>query len=134
VLNVYDAAALRSVARLPAGAGPTHVVADRSGQLAVTDTRGNALLFYRLTPTARQVARLDLPGTPYGIAYDAGRNRLWVTLTARNELVGVDLSATPRVVQRIPTVRQPNTVAVDSDTGRVFVTGTADGVLQLIDP
>jgi DNA-binding beta-propeller fold protein YncE len=134
-LHVYDAATLTSVTRLAAGAGPTHVVADRRGHLAVIDTRGNAVLFYQLTPTARQIGRLALPGTPYGVAYDPTRDRLWVTLTARNQLVGIDLSgALPRIVMRIPTVRQPNTVAVDRTTGRVFVTGTDTGVLELIDP
>jgi DNA-binding beta-propeller fold protein YncE len=134
-LHVYDAAALRSIAVLPAGAGPTHVVADRRGHLAVIDTRGNEVLFYQLTPTPHQIGRLALPGTPYGVTYDPTRDRLWVTLTALNEVVGIDLSgSSPTVVTRIHTVRQPNTVAVDHTTGRLFITGTDDGVLELIDP
>lgn len=134
-LTVYDAETLRQTARLPAGAGPTHVVAAGGERLAVTDTRGDALLLYDLTPTPRQIGRVDLPGSPYGIAYDPAEDRVWVTLTERNEIVAIDPATTPpRVVDRLPTVRQPNTVAVDSETGRVFVTGTAKGVLQLIDP
>ncbi|WP_410623377.1 YncE family protein [Amycolatopsis sp. cmx-8-4] len=134
-LTVYDAGALRQVGRVPAGAGPTHVLADKRGHLAVADTRGNAVLLYQLTPRLEQIGKLALPGTPYGIAYDAVRDRMWVTLTARNEVVGIDLSSgTPTEVMRLPTVRQPNTVSVDSSTGRLFVTGTADGVLELIDP
>ncbi|HEY0807296.1 MAG TPA: YncE family protein [Pseudonocardiaceae bacterium] len=134
-LHVYDAAALKPLAQLPAGAGPTHGVADSRGHLAVIDTRGNAVLFYQLTPTIQQIGRLALPGTPYGVTYDRVRDRLWVTLTARNELAGIDLAgSTPQVVARIPTVRQPNTVAVDDSTGRLFVTGTDAGVLELIDP
>jgi DNA-binding beta-propeller fold protein YncE len=134
-LHVYDAAALKPITQLPAGAGPTHVVADRRGHLVVIDTRGNAVLFYQLTPTIQQIGRLALPGTPYGVTYDPTRDRLWVTLTALNQLTGIDLGgAGPRIVARIPTVRQPNTVAVDSGTGRLFVTGTDAGVLELIDP
>jgi DNA-binding beta-propeller fold protein YncE len=76
---------------------------------------------------------LPLPGTPYGLAYDAARDRLWVTLTATNQLVGFDTRADPpREIARIPTVRQPNTVAVDEATGRLAVTGPDDGTLQLI--
>jgi len=83
----------------------------------------------------RQLARLELPGSPYGLAYDARHDRVWVTLTARNEVVEIDATASPpTVLNRFPTVRQPNTVAVDAATGRLFVTGTADGVLQLVDP
>lgn len=134
-LHLYDAGAPRRVATLPAGNGPTHLVADKRGHLAVTDTRGNAILLYALQPKPRRIGKLDLPGKPYGIAYDPARDRLWVTLTARNEVVSIDESTEqPHVERRVPTVRQPNTVAVDSGTGRVFVTGTHDGKLELIDP
>ena len=56
-LTVYDAQRLQRVAQLPAGAGPTHVVADKRGHLAVVDTRGNAVLLYELSPTIRQINR-----------------------------------------------------------------------------
>ncbi|MDQ4009338.1 MAG: YncE family protein [Actinomycetota bacterium] len=134
-LTVYDAQRLQRIAELPAGAGPTHVVADRRGQLVVIDTRGDAVLRYELSPQPRQIGRLELPGSPYGVAYDPVRDRLWVTLTARNELVGLELGADPPVIAaRLPTVRQPNTVAVDSGTGRLFVTGTDEGILEIIEP
>ncbi|MCR6488993.1 YncE family protein [Amycolatopsis sp. OK19-0408] len=132
-LTVYDAASLTRVARLPAGAGPTHVVADRRGHLAVTDTRGDAVLTYDPAAPAHALGRLALPGKPYGVTYDPARDRLWVTLTARNEVVGIDLSgASPRETSRLPTVRQPNTVAVDPGTGTLFVTGTTEGVVEVI--
>jgi len=122
-------------ARIPAGAGPTHLVADRHGRLFVVDTRANRLLVYTTTPRLTPQPWTALPGSPYGIAYDGTRDRLWVTLTGRNELVEFDVSAgTPREVARFPTVRQPNTVGTDPDTGRVFVASRTDGQLQLIDP
>lgn len=134
-LTFYDATTLSRTAELPAGAGPTHAVADRRGRLIVSDTRGGQLLVYEPTPVPRQVAQLALPGDPYGLTYDPVRDLLWVTLTATNQVVGFDLTAsTPREVARIPTVRQPNTVAVDPTTGRLFVTGTADGTVQIVDP
>jgi DNA-binding beta-propeller fold protein YncE len=134
-LTFYDAAALTPLTELAAGDGPTHVVADEHGRFVVTDTRGGALLLYAPPPQAAQVARVVLPGAPYGIAYDRVRDRLWVTVTAANQVVGFDMSGPePREVARLPTVRQANTVAVDPTTGRLFVTGTADGVVQVIDP
>ncbi|MBV9161869.1 MAG: YncE family protein [Pseudonocardiales bacterium] len=133
-LTVYDAGRLQRVAELPAGAGPTHVVADKHGHLAVIDTRGGAVLLYALQPTIRQIGKVALPGTPYGVAYDPVRDRLWVTLTALNEVIGLNLSAEePVLATPLPTVRQPNTVAMDSSTGRLFVTGTAEGVLEIIE-
>ena len=134
-LTVYDAVTLRQVGRVAAGDGPTHVVASRHGRLIVSDTRGDALLVFEVSPSVMQVNRLELPGSPYGLAYDPQRDRVWVTLTGRNEVVEIDAAASPpTVLNRFPTVRQPNTVAVDAGTGRLFVTGTADGVLQLLDP
>lgn len=134
-LFVYDAAALREVARLPAGNGPTHAVAVDDARLVVADTRGGALLVYALSPQPRQLARLPLPGAPYGLAFDEIRQQLWVTLTARNELVRYDTSTLRRIGSALPTVRQPNSVAVDSRTGRVFVAGAVQlGTLQVIDP
>jgi DNA-binding beta-propeller fold protein YncE len=133
-VSVYDAERLQRVAELPAGAGPTHVVADKRGHLAVVDTRGGAVLLYQLTPTARPIGRVELPGTPYGVAYDPIQDRLWVTLTARNEVIGLNLNTTtPVLASPLPTPRQPNSVAVDGATGRLFVTGTAQGVVQIIE-
>jgi DNA-binding beta-propeller fold protein YncE len=134
-LTVYDAQRLQRVAELPAGAGPTHVVADKRAHLAVVDTRGGAVLLYQVQPTVRQIGRVELPGTPYGVAYDPVHDRLWVTLTALNEVIGLNLNANqPVLASPLFTVRQPNTIAVEGNTGRLFVTGTADGVLEIIDP
>ncbi|MDT7579909.1 MAG: hypothetical protein QOK35_1173 [Pseudonocardiales bacterium] len=131
-LTFYDAGSLSPITELAAGDGPTHVVADEHGRFVVTDTRGGSLLVYA---QQAQVARVVLPGEPYGITYDPVRDRLWVTVTAANQVVGFDMAgAEPREVARLPTVRQANTVAVDPTTGRLFVTGTADGIVQIIDP
>jgi hypothetical protein len=134
-LTVYDIARRERIAELPAGAGPTHSVADRRGRILVSDTRGDAIGVFTLDPQPRMLDRLPLPGSPYGLAYDTTRDRLWVTLTATNEVVGIDLGGDePRVITRLPTIRQPNTVAVNPETGRLFVASPTEGAVQLIDP
>jgi DNA-binding beta-propeller fold protein YncE len=134
VLELYDTRTHRRVARAPAGVGPTHVAA-QGNHLYVTDTQGGALLVFALDGDHLEpTRRVYLPGSPYGIAVDPVRHRLWVTLTARNELVALPAHGRPHVVLRLPTVRQPDTVAVDSARGSVAVTGRADGVLQLVGP
>lgn len=134
-LEVYDARALTSLGRAGAGAGPTHVVAGPPGRFYVADTRGNAVVVFRLRPRLETAGRINLPGAPYGMAIDRRRQRLWVTLTARNRVAELDLRGLgARFRGSFPTVRQPNTVAVDEVSGRVFVAGAAGGELQLIDP
>ncbi|MFP5021520.1 Vgb family protein [Pseudonocardia phyllosphaerae] len=134
-LTVYDAATGDPIRELPAGDGPTHLVADRHGRMIATDTRGNRIIVFDPSGDPRELARVDLPGQPYGIAYDAERDRLWVAASGGNVLVGYDMTdPTPREVTRIPTVQQPNTVAADPRTGRVFVTGTSGGVVQVVEP
>lgn len=133
-VTMIDAHSLRVLGSAPAGEGPTHVVAG-SGRLFVADTRGNALRAFATNPKLEPVGRLALPGTPYGIAIDRVRHRLWVTLTATNELVEVAIDGpTLRRVASYPTGRQPNTVAVDPRDGRVFVADAGPGVVQVIDP
>ena len=90
------------------------------------------MLVFTLAPL-KQVGRLALPGTPYGMAVDPSTGTVWVTLTARNQVVGLDVAgSTPRVIARYATVRQPNTVAVEPGGHRLWVTGTAAGVVELI--
>jgi hypothetical protein len=135
-LSLYDPRTLRRVAQLPAGAGPTNVVAG-GDRLYVADTRGDAILVFSTDAGRRPLARagrVALPrgSVPYGLALDPVRQRLWVTLTARNELVSLPIDGRAGPTRRLPTVAQPDAVAVDSALGTVAVTGRADGVLQLI--
>ena len=135
-LEVFEADTLRSLGRVDAGEGPTHVVTGLGNRFYVADTRGDAVLVYEARPELEQVASVPLPGgTPYGIAVDPERDQLWVTLTAENSVVEYALEdERPRELARYPTVRQPNTVAVDPASGRVFITGSRDGTLQILDP
>jgi DNA-binding beta-propeller fold protein YncE len=136
VLQLYDATSRRRVARAAAGVGPTHVAClTRGGWCWVLDTRGDALLVFRVGDDDLELTRrVYLPGGPYGIAVDRPRGRLWVTLPGRNELVGLPAHGRPHVVARHATVRQPDSVAVDAATGQVVVTGRTDGLLQLVTP
>jgi len=132
-LTVYNSDSLTIVGSTPAGAGPTHLVADRHGRMIATDTRGDAVRVFDTQP--RQLAEIAQPGGPYGITYDPTRDRLWVASSGTNEVIGYDMSdATPREVQRVPTVQNPYTLGVDATTGRLFIAGVTAGVVQIVDP
>jgi hypothetical protein len=135
-LSLYDPRTLRRIAQLPAGAGPTNVVAG-GDRLYVADTRGDAILVFATDAGRRpltRVARLGLPrgSAPYGLALDPVRGRLWVTLTARNQVVALPIDGRSTPLVALPTVQQPDAVAVESALGTVAVAGRAAGVLQLV--
>jgi len=133
VVELFDARTFRRIAEVNAGVGPTHVVSDGKDGLYVTDTAGDALLVFRVEPELTLIRRLWLPESPYGLAIDTRRERLFVTLTGTNRVIKLWTKG-PRTVANIPSVRQPDTIAVDEETGRAFVTGRVEGVLQLLDP
>jgi len=133
-LTTYDAVSLSIVGSAPAGAGPTHLIADRHGRMIAADTRGNAVRVFTLAPTPSQVGSVTQPGGPYGIAYDAARDRLWCASSGSNEVVGYDMTTSnPREVKRFSTVQNPYSLGIDSTTGRLFVAGVTGGVLQILD-
>ena len=134
-LTVYDAQNLSIVGSTPAGAGPTHLVADRHGRMIAADTRGDTLRVFDPLPTPREVASVAQPGGPYGIAYDPVRDRLWVASSGTNEVIGYDTAQpAPKEVRRVPTVQNPYTLGVDPRSGRLFVAGVTRGVVQVVDP
>jgi DNA-binding beta-propeller fold protein YncE len=85
-------------------------------------------------PKLALTRRYYLAGSPYGMAADLERGRLWVTLTQTNEVAELSMGSRPRLLRTFPAVRRPGSVAVDPASGRVYVTGAAQGVLQLLDP
>ncbi len=137
LLYVYDVADAREIARLPVGAGATHAVAVAGSRLVVADTRGSELYVVALDGTPRVLARVPFPeGSPYGMAADPERNRLWVAAAGSNVLVRYEIGAggtLSRSNEVVPTVAQPNSVAVDPRDGTVFVGGaTPDGGVQIV--
>jgi YD repeat-containing protein len=136
---VYDGTTRRQLAHSPVGVKLTHGIALSGDLAAFADTDGGAVFVERIDPQVAQVARVDAPGKPYGLAYDAAHRRLYVTLTAANRVRVVDVSdaANPRILGDVPTVQQPNSAAVDPRSGGLLVTGSAPGSrssLQIVPP
>ncbi len=133
---VYDGATRQEVAQAPIGVKLTHAVTVNQTVAGFADTDGGTVLL-ALVDTAggiRQIASIDAPGNPYGLAVDPERRLLFVTLTASTLLRVVDVSdpAAPRTLGDVPTVTQANSVAVDPRTGDVLVTGSDPGAASSI--
>lgn len=136
VLTVYDPETLDELGTVDAGEGPTHI-RTLGSRAFVTDTQGDAILEYRLSRQGPElVDETPLEGTPYGIAVDEERGRLWITLTALNRAVELDIGRDGLdEVARYQTVQQPNTIAIDPRDGSAVVAGaTEEGTLQRIVP
>jgi hypothetical protein len=132
VLQVYGVHSLKPVGSVPAGVGPSHIVAS-PGAAYVADTQGDQILVYDIGRHSSLTGSVPAPGTPYGLAFD--RDRLWVTETATNRLAEYStLGKLPRLLATYPTLRQPNSVAVDGRTGAVFIAGRDSGRIERITP
>jgi DNA-binding beta-propeller fold protein YncE len=134
VLQVYDVDPLVPLGSVPAGVGPSHIVA--RGHIAyVADTQGDRVLVFAIGPRPRPLGKVTAPGSPYGLAIDPRRERLWVSETATDRLAEYSLRGRlPRLVATYPTLRQPNSVAVDPRSGWVFVAGRDAGRVERIVP
>jgi hypothetical protein len=138
-LWVYDPVTATLIATLPAGRGVTHAEQIGTGPLiVVADTRGGALLAFRLDGVPRRVGRLAIPAGPYGLGWDPVRQRLWVAESGRNLAVPVQVGTdgTMSVAGAgVTTVQQANSLAVDPVTGTLAIAGaTRPGTVQLVDP
>ncbi len=134
VLQIYDAASLKPLGSVAAGVGPSHIVA-RGTTAYVADTQGDQILVFDIGPKPQLLGKVPAPGTPYGLAIDDRRSRLWVTETATDRLAEYSLRGKlPRLVATYPTLRQPNSAAVDPHTGAVFVAGRDSGRIERISP
>lgn len=136
---VYDASTRRQVAQGPVGTKLTHAVALSGNLAAFADTDGGGVFIERIDPQITEVARIDAPGKPYGLAYDSQRRRLYVTLTESNQVRVIDVAdpRASRVLGDLPTVQQSNSVAADPRSGAVLVTGSnpdGSGSIQIIPP
>jgi hypothetical protein len=129
-LAAYARPALRELERVPAGVGPTNLLAGER-LVYVADTTGRSLLVFRTEPELALVHRTALPGAPWALAADRGRDRVWVTIPGRNRLLAFSATSRPERLQGFGTVARPAQVAVLAD-GDVLVTG-ADAK-QRIDP
>lgn len=133
VVELFDARTGDGLSHADAGVGPTNLATDGVELIYVVDTEGDALLVFHTRPELELVRRVYLPGSPYGIAIDRKRRRLWVTLTERNAVAELTAGSRPRPLAELPSVRDPVSIAVDPASGTVSVSGR-DGRLQVVEP
>jgi len=131
VVELRDGTTGRLLDRKDAGLGPARM-ALRGRWLWVTDTRGNALLVYRVLEDRLELARrAHLPGGPFAITVDVDRYRLRVALTEANAVAELPAHGRPRVLETLPAVQAPRGLAVLGRADGPLAVAGADGLLQL---
>ncbi|WP_305043482.1 hypothetical protein [Geoalkalibacter sp.] len=116
---------------------PFAVAADGEGGVWVTDTGAAVVHFFDLA--ARRVSHFSRVGdltlvTPAGIAFDAGRDQLFLADADLGRVFRLDRSGRLLGELRPPQgFARPGGVAVDAG-GRVFVTDVQNGIVQIFAP
>ncbi len=135
VLVVLEASAgaLQTVAEIPLGRHPAHVVADRAGALAfVTDSQEDAVLVVDLA--ARRVAgRIATGAYPHGLRLSPDERELYVANMKGGSVSVIDVASRAEVA-RIAVGKAPVQVGFTPDGGRLFVSLHAEAKVAAIDP
>lgn len=131
-LSLVDLDARRVLAELPAGKRP-FAVAAAGGRVAVTDSDGNQVTFFRLIGRQlRSEGQVELGDEPRGVALSADGGRAFIAVAGEDSLVVVD-AADRRIVGRAEVGREPWHVALTPDGAHVVVANTLSGDVCVLD-
>ncbi len=105
------------------------VALGRDGELAVTDMTGGRVVFANWK-TGKVTGEIEVGNRPFGIVYDAARDRFWVALFEDHQLVAVH----PKkgLIYRVGTEDTPRGLALLSDR-RLVVTHAMVGKVSVHD-
>ena len=125
----------RAGGRLRVGQGVGQIAGGEGAVVVASDTVGKRVAIY----TASDVIRLhqygNTDGTPWGVAWDAGRSLAWVTTTDNNLLHAYAVAAgVPETVGSMATVADAQNVAVLGDGTLVTASASGDGLQFISDP
>jgi YVTN family beta-propeller protein len=82
---------------------------------------------------AAVVATVPVGATPYAVAADPCRSRVYVANFGDNTVSVIGAPRSDPVVATVPVGDEPDAVAVDPGTGRVYVTNAGDNTVSLLE-
>lgn len=106
------------------------------GQTDMTASYGGSSSTLPSSYHAVSINSYAFDGTPYSMAYDARRNRIYVAMTDHVDVFSLSTNAFVSIIQ-IPTVnnlKQLGGMALTPDGRRLLVANWADGSVAVIDP
>ncbi|QQU96805.1 hypothetical protein J3S22_03445 [Corynebacterium aurimucosum] len=125
----------RAGGRLRVGQGVGQIAGGEGAVVVASDTVGKRVAIYTSSDVIRLHQYGNTDGTPWGVAWDAGRTLAWVTTTDNNHLHAYTVSAgVPENVGTMDTVADARTIAVLGDGTLVTASASGEGLQFITDP
>lgn len=114
------------------GQGGGQIAGGENGVIVASATTVNAVDVFTGDGVLRKHMTIPTSSTPWGVAWDADANIVWVTCTGSNTVEGYDISSGAGVnVATLPTISDAESIALDGKGGLV-ISSPASGTVQLI--
>ena len=130
-IDIYDAATLKLLHRIPARSLPSHMNYAPDSSVVFVSLQGSDRLMAIATETGAVLWNARVGRTPAGVLWNRGR--LLVGLMGEAHFAVVD-PASGRVERLIPTGRGAHTMFVSHDGRQIYATNRVDGTLSVLDP
>ncbi len=130
-IDIYDAATLHLLHRVPARSLPSHMNYAPDSSVVFVSLQGSDRLMAIATQTGAVLWNAKVGRTPAGVLWNRGR--LLVGLMGEAHFAVVD-PASGRVERLIPTGRGAHTMFLTHDGKQIYATNRVDGTLSVLDP
>lgn len=130
-IDIYDAATLALLHRIPASSLPSHMNYAPDGSIVFVSLQGTDRLIAIETATGRVLWNTKVGRTPAGVLWNRGR--LLVGIMGEAHFAVVD-PTDGHVERTVPTGRGAHTMFVTHDGKLIYATNRVDGTLTVIDP
>lgn len=120
---------------LRVGLGIGQAAAGPDGLVLASDNRGEQLAVYTADSVVRLHQTVPVTGSPWAVAWDAGRDLAWITTTADNQLHAFTLAAgVPEEEGTVGTIADAHNLLVLADGTLVLASATGAGLQVITDP
>jgi YVTN family beta-propeller protein len=130
-IDIYDAASLTLLHRIPARSMPSHINYAPDSSVVFVSLQGTDHLIAIETATGRVLWNTKVGRTPAGVLWNRGK--ILVGIMGEAHIAVVD-PVDGHVERTIPTGRGAHTLFVTHDGKLIYATNRVDGTLTVIDP
>ncbi len=130
-VDIYDAASLRLVHRIPASAMPSHINYSPDSSTVFISLQENDSLLAVAVASGQVLWRTRVGRTPAGVLWHDGK--VLVGLMGQGDIAVVD-PVDGHVERLVPTGRGAHVMFVPPDRSVIYATNRVDGTISVLDP